>query len=327
MPQTRQHIQRSYSQQRQRHSQTLDIGVRLTRDGIERFMTVCQNEGRVEGTLKWYRRGLNRLYDDLPEDKTIRHGTLERWREKLVKEGYAPSTINSYLSVNNAYLDFVGHREYQLANQLKLETELQPELTRTEYLRLLQTARALDREKVYLLVKLFGNTDLPVQELENVTVGAVQAACLAVITLGTLLYTIFKSRIAPRRVEGAGLCLCIGLVLGIMSSFLGIGGGPINLVVLFFFFGMDTKTAAQNSLYIILFSQAASLAVTLLTRSVPEFEWGALILMVCGGIGGGIVGRLVNKRISVAAVDKLFMGLMGVIILISVYNTVRYSVG
>ncbi len=159
------------------------------------------------------------------------------------------------------------------------------------------------------------------------TVGAVQAACLAVITLGTLLYTIFKSRIAPRRVEGAGLCLCIGLVLGIMSSFLGIGGGPINLVVLFFFFGMDTKTAAQNSLYIILFSQAASLAVTLLTRSVPEFEWGALILMVCGGIGGGIVGRLVNKRISVAAVDKLFMGLMGVIILISVFNTVRYSVG
>lgn len=159
------------------------------------------------------------------------------------------------------------------------------------------------------------------------TVGAVQAACLAVITLGTLLYTIFKGRIAPRRVEGAGLCLCIGLVLGIMSSFLGIGGGPINLVVLFFFFGMDTKAAAQNSLYVILFSQAASLAVTLLTRSVPEFEWAALILMVCGGIGGGIVGRLVNKRISVAAVDKLFMGLMGVIILISVYNTVRYSVG
>ena len=180
MPQTRQHIQRSYSQQRQRHSQTLDIGVRLTRDGIERFMTVCQNEGRVEGTLKWYRRGLNRLYDDLPEDKTIRHGTLERWREKLVKEGYAPSTINSYLSVNNAYLDFVGHREYQLANQLKQETELQPELTRTEYLRLLQTARALGRERVYLLVKLFRTTGLTVQELEKVTVEAVKEGKLTV---------------------------------------------------------------------------------------------------------------------------------------------------
>lgn len=180
MPQTRQHIQRSYSQQRQWHSPAADAGVRLTRDGIERFMTVCQAEGRVEGTLKWYRRGLNRLYDDLPEDKTIRHGTLERWREKLVKAGYAPSTINSHLSVNNAYLDFVGHREYQLANQLKLETELQPELTRTEYLRLLQTARTLGREKVYLLVKLFGSTGLTVQELEKVTIEAVKEGKLTV---------------------------------------------------------------------------------------------------------------------------------------------------
>lgn len=178
MPQTRQHIQRSYSQQR--HSQALDAGVCLTRDGIERFMAVCQAEGRVEGTLKWYRRGLNRLYDDLPENKTICYGTLEHWREKLVKEGYAPSTINSYLSVNNAYLDFIGHREYQLANQLKLEPELQPELTRTEYLRLLQTARALGRERVYLLVKLFGATGLTVQELDKVTVEAVKEGKLTV---------------------------------------------------------------------------------------------------------------------------------------------------
>ncbi len=180
MPQTRQHIQRGYSQQRQRHSPASDVGVRLSREGIERFMAACQREGRVEGTLKWYRRGLNRLYEDLPEDKTIRHGTLEYWREQLVKEGYAPSTINSYLSVNNAYLDFVGHREYQLANQLKLATELQPELTRTEYLRLLQTARALGREKVYLLVKLFGTTGLTVQELDKTTVEAVKNGKLTV---------------------------------------------------------------------------------------------------------------------------------------------------
>ncbi len=181
MPQTRQHIHRSYSQQRQRHCQTSDAGVCLTQDGIERFMTACRAEGRVEGTLKWYRRGLNRLYDDLPEDKTIRYGTLEHWREHLVKAGYAPSTINSYLSVNNAYLDFVGHREYQLANQLKLATELQPELTRREYLRLLQTARALGRERVYLLVKLFGTTGLTVQELEKVTVESVKEGKLTVI--------------------------------------------------------------------------------------------------------------------------------------------------
>ena len=159
------------------------------------------------------------------------------------------------------------------------------------------------------------------------TVGGVQAVCLAVITLGTLAYTVLKSRIRTRHVERAGACLGIGLVLGVMSSFLGIGGGPINLVVLFYFFGMETKTAAQNSLYIILFSQAASLITTLITHSVPEFSWSALALMVCGGIGGGMAGRAVNKRIDSAAVDRLFIGLMAVIIFISVFNSVRYFMG
>ena len=56
-------------------------------------------------------------------------------------------------------------------------SELQPELTRTEYLRLLQTARALGRERVYLLVKLFGTTGLTVQELEKVTVEASFIIC------------------------------------------------------------------------------------------------------------------------------------------------------
>ena len=88
--------------------------------------------------------------------------------------------------------------------------------------------------------------------------GAVQAGTLMLVTVGTLLYTLNKEKIATHNVTGAIPCMAIGLVLGISSSFLGIGGGPINLVVLFYFFTMSTKRAAQSSLYIILFSQAAS---------------------------------------------------------------------
>ena len=154
-------------------------------------------------------------------------------------------------------------------------------------------------------------------------VGGVQAVALGIITAGTLLYTLRKSRIRTCRMTNKVICVIIGLLLGIMSSFLGIGGGPINLVVLGFFFSMDTKTAAANSLYIILFSQAASLLATLVTGSVPEFRVFALVLMVAGGIGGGIVGRALNKRMDNRAVDKLFIGLMMVIILICVYNAVR----
>ena len=57
---------------------------------------------------------------------------------------------------------------------------------------------------------------------------------------------------------------------------------------------MDTKTAAENSLYIIFFSQLASLAASILTHSVPAFSVGMLCLMVGGGICGGICGRAVN---------------------------------
>lgn len=157
-------------------------------------------------------------------------------------------------------------------------------------------------------------------------VGSVQAICLAAVTLGTLLYTVNKRRIHTHSVDGPAACAAIGLALGCMSSFLGIGGGPINLVVLYFFFGMDTKTAAANSLYIILFSQIASVLFTVVSGAVPPFRWGVLALMAAGGIGGGIIGRALNRKMDERAVDRLFICLMAVIIGISVMNAWRYAV-
>ena len=123
----------------------------------------------------------------------------------------------------------------------------------------------------------------------------------------------------------AVVCIIIGVVLGIFSSFLGIGGGPINLVVLFYFFSMETKTAAQNSLYIILFSQITSLINSLVTRTVPEFTIWLLALMVIGGILGGMSGRSINKKIDSKVVDKLFIFLMIVIIFINIYNIYQFA--
>ena len=155
-------------------------------------------------------------------------------------------------------------------------------------------------------------------------VGAVQAACLLAITFGTLLYMIKKDKIHTHHVTAVWACIMIGLVLGICSSFLGIGGGPINLVVLFYFFSMDTKTAAQNSLYIILFSQITSLINTLVTKTVPEFGFGLFVLMVGGGILGGVAGRSVNRKLDANIVNRLFIGLMVVIMGICVYNIIQF---
>lgn len=156
-------------------------------------------------------------------------------------------------------------------------------------------------------------------------VGLVQAVVLIIITLGTLIYTIYKARIQTKQYRQIWLCVVIGIILGVMSSFLGIGGGPINLVVLAYFFSMGTKEAALSSIYIIMFSQITSLVQTVATGSIPDVEIYYLVFMVIGGIAGGTIGSRINKKIKEEDVDKLFMFLMVVIVLINVYNVVRFG--
>ena len=156
------------------------------------------------------------------------------------------------------------------------------------------------------------------------SVGAAQAIVLMVIiTAIAVIYTFFKEKIPTLKITGKPLCLLIGLCLGLISSFLGIGGGPINLVVLYFFFGMDAKRASLNSIYIILFSQSANI-ITTLVFAAPSFEWYLLLLMIAGGISGGIIGRAVNKKLSVRAVDRLFTAFLWLIIAICAYNAVKF---
>lgn len=116
----------------------------------------------------------------------------------------------------------------------------------------------------------------------------------------------------------------IGILLGMMSSFLGIGGGPINLIVLFYLFSMETKQAAIYSIYIIMFSQNASLITALITNNVPEFQKGILILMIFCGITGGMVGSKIHSKIDNRTVDRFFKYVMALIIGISIYNICIY---
>lgn len=155
-------------------------------------------------------------------------------------------------------------------------------------------------------------------------VGAVQAAVLLLITVGTLLYTLKKEKIQTRKLTSKPIIFLIGVILGIMSSFLSIGGGPINLVVLFYFFSMETKQAAMYSIYIIMFSQISSLISTLIKGNVPQFEVPILALMIACGILGGLAGSRVNRKINNKTVDRLFIGLMAVIIVINIFNIFRY---
>lgn len=157
-------------------------------------------------------------------------------------------------------------------------------------------------------------------------VGVIQSICLMIISIGVLLYVIFKKRITTHNVRGAIRCTFIGLMLGVISSFLGIGGGPINMVVLFFFFSMESKVAAINSLYIIFISKITNILFTVVTKNVPEFEISALLFILVGAICGSFMGRVINKKINNYDIDKLFICLMIAIVFISGYNAWQYSI-
>lgn len=156
-------------------------------------------------------------------------------------------------------------------------------------------------------------------------VGVVQSVIMILLTAGVGVYMAFREKIRTKNVQNAALCVIIGLALGVMSAFLGIGGGPINLVVLYYFFSMDTKQAALHSIYVIFFSQAASFVSSLAMQNVPAFDPVTLVVMVVGGVAGGFLGRAFNKKMSVRQVDMLFSVLLAVITLISVYNLVHYA--
>lgn len=130
---------------------------------------------RREDSMRSCEKVLRQFYDFLPESKTVTKDTLQRWREQLLAENYAIRTVNSKVSMVNALLESMDCRDFQVTRQLLPEEFEAPELTRQEYVRMLQTARTLEDERAYVLTKLFATTGIAVLDVPSVTVEAVRA--------------------------------------------------------------------------------------------------------------------------------------------------------
>ena len=149
-------------------------GLCLTDELELRFLENLREHGRAKDTISVYRRNLSKLRKSLPEDSNLTPTFLSNWQSELLDQGYSPGTVNSCTATVNSLLEFAGRRDLQ-AGQLPLnEGTLLPELTRNEYLRLLQTAKLLGKRQTYLLVLMFGTMDLPLHALARVTVEAVR---------------------------------------------------------------------------------------------------------------------------------------------------------
>lgn len=154
-------------------------------------------------------------------------------------------------------------------------------------------------------------------------VGKAQNLAL-LVTMGTILVvTLLKDRFTPRNYTNLFICMVYGIVLGMLSAFIGVGGGPINVFALSFFFAMETKKAAFHSIYIILFSQSAALVSTFLSGNTPAIPWTFPALASLGGVMGAIVGRKLAKRISAAVTEKLYLGVLVLVMLLTISNIIQ----
>ncbi len=151
----------------------------LAWEQAEAYLEALRGRGRTPETIKTYRRNLLMLFRALPEDGRLDHTALARWRDAMLEQGYTPRTINVRLAAANGFLGYLGLRGYQLPVQLKpAKDDIQPELTRNEYLRLLSAARALGKERTYFMVKTFAVLGLTLHDLPNLTVEAVETGTL-----------------------------------------------------------------------------------------------------------------------------------------------------
>ena len=142
---------------------------------VDAYLNDLQTRGRTPETIRTYRRNLLLLFEALPKSGRLDHRTLIRWRDAMLKQGYTPRTVNVRLASANGFLDYLGLRDYQLPMQLKpAEDDIQPELTRNEYLRLLSVARTLDKGRTYFMVKVFAILGLTVHDLPKLTAEAVE---------------------------------------------------------------------------------------------------------------------------------------------------------
>lgn len=157
----------------ERHSWDQD-GYRLSQKDVEAYLDDLASRNATENTVANYRRSLSMFSEWLPEDRLVNEARVNDYQKNLLAK-YTPRTVNMKLTAVNGLLRYLGLRQYQSTANIKVDPiEIRPELTRNEYLRMLSAAKQNEDKRLYLLIKLFATTGITVQEVDNVTVEAVQ---------------------------------------------------------------------------------------------------------------------------------------------------------
>lgn len=157
----------------------------------------------------------------------------------------------------------------------------------------------------------------------NTLIKTIQNGVLFCILVAILFYINGKNK-RQFCIENKMIILIIGFSLGMISAFLGIGGGPINVAVLSLFFAMDIKRASVNSIILILFSQASKITTLVGTGEIPEeMQISMLLCIIPAALVGGAIGSAINKKISKEKLKAVYNTIMLFVILTCLWNVIE----
>ncbi len=152
--------------------------------GLRSFEMYLYERERSEATIEKYMRSVRGL---LALSKECGGGlvkeTVIAYKRKLGDSGYAVASINAAIAGINCFLRYIGRPECCVC-QLKMQRQIyrpqEKELTKQEYLRLLQTAERQGKRRLYMILETIAGTGIRISELRFFTVEAVHAGRVVV---------------------------------------------------------------------------------------------------------------------------------------------------
>ena len=148
----------------------------MTAEQLKAFSQYLREDERESSTIEKYLREIKDFFVWI-RGQTVTRERIAEWKEDLRRAGRKSVTINGKLSALNKFFTFLGWtdcRTKYLKVQRKLFRSTEKQLTKQEYIRLLEAAHSLGRERLALLMETICATGIRVSEVQYITVEAVQ---------------------------------------------------------------------------------------------------------------------------------------------------------
>lgn len=167
----------------------------LTENQIAAFAAYLKSEEKSKNTVEKYIRDV-RVISAYVGKAEITKETVIAYKNKLLSENYAARSINSMLASFNSLFSFLGWVDLKV-KYIKLQRQIycpeEKELTKAEYMRLVNTAKQKGNERLNLLIQTICGTGIRVSELQYITVESVKCG-EAVVSLKGKTRSVFIVR-------------------------------------------------------------------------------------------------------------------------------------